>query len=541
MLLVSGAPENALAAEVARIRRNMAIDLSDFETRIVLRTLRPDDYDRWRELLARCFPTLRPWSREQLESQLSHFPEGQICIEVDGQLVASSSSLIVDYDDYTEWHDYLDIADQGYIRNHDPEGDTLYGIEMMVHPDFRGQKLSRRLYEARKQLCRDLNLARMIIGGRIPGYAKYKNELTAQRYVERVIAKGLFDPVLTAQLSNGFQLRELLEDYLPSDEDSAGWATCLEWPNLDHVHDGKLKRGRRAVQSVRLSLVQYGMRPIETWDDFEKQCEFFVDTASDYKADFLCFPELFTVQLLSLLDKGRPEQDARQLASFTPRYLELFTRLAIHYNVNIVGGSQLVVEGHDLYNAAYLFRRDGTIATQKKIHPTPNESRWWGLKGGDRVEVFDSDCGKIAILVCYDVEFPELARVAVGQGARILFVPSNTSDRRGHLRVRLCAQARCIENQVFVVNAGCVGNLPLVENADTHYAQSGIFTPSDIPFARDGVAVEAEPNVETVLFQDVDLQLLRRSRRSGTVRNWHDRRTDLYKVVYKNGDTEIVV
>src|SRR5690606_22244488 len=137
------------------------IDLSDFETRIVLRQLRADDYDRWRALLAKCFPTLRPWSREQLESQLAHFPEGQICIEIDGELVASSSSLVVDYDDYTEWHDYLGIADQGFIRNHDPEGDTLYGIEMMVHPDYRGRKLSRRLYDARKQLCRDLNLARM--------------------------------------------------------------------------------------------------------------------------------------------------------------------------------------------------------------------------------------------------------------------------------------------------------------------------------------------------------------------------------------------
>lgn len=518
----------------------MPIDLSDFETRIVQRLLSPDDYERWDALARRCFPNLRPFGREELESQIAHFPEGQICIEVDGELVASSSSLIVDSGDYTEWHDYLGIADQGYIRNHDPEGDTLYGIEMMVHPDYRGQKLARRLYDARKQLCRDHNLARMMIGGRIPGYAAHQDEMSAQQYVERVIAKSLYDPVLTTQLSNGFQLRQLLRDYLPSDEDSSGWATSLEWPNFDYHPDGKVKRGMRAVQSVRLSLVQYGMRPLSSWDDFERQCEFFVDTASEYKADFLCFPELFTVQLLSLLEGGRPEQDARELAGFTPRYLELFTRLATRYNVNIVGGSQLVMEGHDLYNASYLFRRDGTIGTQKKVHTTPNEARWWGVKGGDRVQVFDTDRGKIAILVCYDIEFPELVRVAVGQGARILFVPSNTSDRRGHLRVRLCAQARCIENQVYVVNAGCVGNLPLVGNADTHYAQSGIFTPSDIPFARDGVAVEAEPNVETVLFQDVDIELLRRARRTGTVRNWNDRRTDLYKVVFRNGDSEIV-
>lgn len=509
--------------------------------RLVLRQLTLEDYEEVIALQRRCFPDMTVWAPEAYRSQVTTFPEGQLGVFVDGHLVGSAASLIVDADEYEDWHDWRTLSDNGAIKNHDPAGDTLYGIELQVDPAQRGQRLSRRLYEARKELCRDLDLARMIIGGRIPGYAKHKEVMTAQQYVEKVIAKHLYDPVLTTQLANGFQLRQLLPDYLPNDEDSAGWATCLEWPNLDHVTDpAHLRQGRRAVQSVRLSLVQYAMRPIADWEDFEKQCEFFVDTASDYKADFLCFPELFTVQLLSLLEKGRPEESARQLASYTPRYLELFTRLATRFDVNIIGGSQLALEGDDLYNISYLFRRDGTIGAQKKIHVTPNEARWWGLTAGDRVEVFDTDCGKVAILICYDIEFPELARVAVAQGARILFVPSNTSDRRGHLRVRLCAQARTIENQVYVVNAGCVGNLPLVDNADTHYAQSGIFTPSDIPFARDGVAVEAEPNVETVLFQDVDLQLLRRARRAGTVRNWHDRRTDLYRVVYRVGEQEVI-
>ena len=523
--------------------RRVKIDLSDFETRIRVRQLRLEDYDEWKALLTRCFPTLKPWLPAQMESMISRFPEGQVCIEVDGEMVASSSALIVQYDDYTDWHDYLEISGNGYLENHDPEGDTVYGIEMMVDPDYRGQKLARRLYEERKRIARDFNCARMIVGGRIPGYAKHRDELSAHEYVEKVITKQLYDPVLTTQLSNGFQLRQLIEDYLPNDEDSGGWATCLEWPNLDYVPKSRRKKMRRSVLSVRLSLVQYKMRLLESWEEFERQCEFFVDTASDYKADFLCFPELFTVQLLSLIDERRPAEGARRLADFTPRYLELFGRLATHYNINIIGGSQLALEDDGLlYNIAYLFGRDGSIGKQKKIHVTPNEAKWWGIAGGDKVEIFDTDFGKVAILICYDSEFPELARVAVKKGAKILFVPSNTNDRHGHLRVRLCCQARAIENQVYVVNAGCVGNLPLVENADTHYAQSGIFTPSDIPFARDGVAVEAEPNVETVLFQDVDLELLRRARRTGTVQNWLDRRTDLYKVVYTPpGEDEFVV
>jgi len=514
----------------------MSIDLSDFETRIRERTLRPEDYEEYRDLLVDCFPGLVPWTREQFESMIAHFPEGQVAIEVDERIVGACSALIVDYDDYTDWHDYLEIADNGYIRNHDPEGDTLYGIEMMVHPDFRGRKLARRLYDVRKRLCRQYGVARMIIGGRIPGYAKHAAELSAHQYVQKVVDKELYDPVLTTQLSNGFQIRQLIEDYLPNDEDSAGWATCMEWPNLDYVPRERRRRGRRRVRSVRLALVQYQMRRVRNWEDFADQCEFFVDAASDYKADFLCFPELFTTQLLSLVDEKRPEAGARALAGFTEQYLELFARLATHYNINVIGGSQLWVDddGH-LYNVAYLFHRDGRIDEQRKIHVTPLEARWWGVQGGDRVDVFDTDFGKVAILICYDSEFPELTRVAVEKGARILFVPSNTNDRRGHLRVRLCCQARAVENQIYVVNAGCVGNLPLVENADTHYAQSGIFTPSDIPFARDGIAVEAEPNVETVLFQDVDLELLRRARRTGTVQNWNDRRTDLYRVVWTGG------
>ncbi|MGE0784085.1 MAG: GNAT family N-acetyltransferase [Sandaracinaceae bacterium] len=510
----------------------MSIDVTEYESDVQIRPLRPEDYAEYRALLVRCFPGLKPWSEEQFNSMIARFSEGQLCIEIDGVLAGACAGLIVRYDDYTDWHDYLEISDRGHISNHDPEGDTLYGIEMMVHPDYRGQKLARRLYDARKDLCRRYNCARMMIGGRIPGYAEHRDRLTAHEYVRAVIDKELFDPVLTAQLANGFQLRQLIEDYLPSDEDSGGWATWLEWPNLDYAPKERTRVSRRAVREVRLSLVQYQMRYIREWDEFERQCEFFVDAASDYKADFLLFPELFTVQLLSLVDEQRPEQSARALAGFTPRYLELFARLATHYNINIVGGSTLALEEERLFNIAYFFHRDGGIDQQKKLHPTPNESRWWGVQGGRALNVFETDKGKVSIQICYDSEFPELGRIAVERGAQMIFVPSNTSDRRGHLRVRLCCQARAIENQVYVINAGCVGNLPKVDNADTHYAQSGIFTPSDIPFARDGVAVDAEPNVETLLFQDLDLELLRRARHAGTVQNWNDRRHDLYRVEY---------
>jgi len=506
------------------------IDLSQFERKIVVRPLTMDDFDALIAMQQRCFPGMHPWQRDQIASQLRLFPEGQLGIEYEGRLVASSSSLIVDFTHHTDWHNWKAIADGGYITNHDPSGDTLYGIEIMVDPDFRGLKLSRRLYDARKELCRQRNLARIIIAGRIPGYGKHADEMSAREYVEQVMSKALVDPVLTAQTANGFVLKGLIPNYFPSDHESRGYAAFLEWTNLDYKRGAK--RQFHAVEPIRLAVVQYQVRTIESFDDFATQCEYFLDTASDYKCDFVLFPELFTTQLLSLIDDMRPGLAARQLADFTPEYLDLFIKLSVKYDLNVVAGSQFTVEDECLYNIAYLFRRDGTIGKQYKLHVTPQEKRWWGVEPGDKLEVFDTDCGKVAITVCYDIEFPEIPRIAAQKGAQILFCPFNTDTAQGYLRVRYCAQARCIENHQYVAIAGCVGNLPFVDNVDIHYAQSGIFTPCDFSFSRDAVAAICTANIETMLIHDVDTELLHRHRSTGTVQNWNDRRSDLYKIVY---------
>jgi ribosomal protein S18 acetylase RimI-like enzyme len=211
-----------------------SIDLSEFESKMILRPLRLSDHDALIELEKRCFPGQKSWTHAQFTSQINLFPEGQLCLEYDGEIVASSSSLIVDFGDYDDWHSWHQIADEGFIRNHEYSGDTLYGIEIMVDPEFRGYRLSRRLYDARKDLAREHNLRRIIIGGRIPGYAAHVDEFTASQYVEQVIARKIFDPVLTAQLSNGFALQGLFPNYLPSDKESLGYASYLEWSNVDY-------------------------------------------------------------------------------------------------------------------------------------------------------------------------------------------------------------------------------------------------------------------------------------------------------------------
>ena len=504
------------------------IDLDEFQRSIRVRRLRMEDFDALVSMQERCFPGMELWQREHIQSQLRVFPAGQMVVEYEGKVVASSASVVVAFAEYEDWHDWRVMSDDGYIRNHDPQGDTLYGIEIMVDPDYRGLRLSRRLYEERKRLARDMNLQRIIIGGRIPGYHEHQATLSASEYVEAVVRKSLFDPVLTAQLANGFQLKRLIADYLPQDQESCGYATFLEWPNVEFVRARRQRYQR--VRQVRICVVQYQLRPIADFSEFAQQVEYFVDVAAENRSDFVVFPELIATQLLSYLKPLRPGKAERALADLTPDYLELFGDLAIKANMNIVAGSMFTVEGDRLYNAGYMFLRDGRVERQFKLHVTQSERKWWGLEPGGRMNVFDTDRGRVAILLSNDIESPELGRIAAARGAEILFVPFSTDERQSYLRVRTCALARAIENDCYVATAGCVGNLPQVDNVDVHYAQSGIYTPSDFSFPRDGVAAECPANIEDLTFCDVDLETLRRHRSEGVSQSWSEPRDDLYKL-----------
>lgn len=507
--------------------------------KIKLRQITSQDYSQITELQLKCFPGMKPWSEIQFKNILTTFSEGQHCITYGKKIIASSCSLIINMSDYSETASWSELTDSGNISNHDKYGDTLYGMEIMVDPDYRGMKLSRRLYDARKDVVKKYNLKRILIGGRLPNYHKHSNKLTVDKFVEKVTNKSLYDPVLTAQLSNGFSLKKILPNYLPNDKESCCYATLLEWPNYNY----EIKKDRELLKSpyVRVSAIQYQMRQISGFEEFAQHCEFFVDTASDYKSDFVVFPEMITLQLLSFMPHKKPGIAIRELSKYTPQYEELFTKLAIRYNTNIIAGSHFVMENDKIYNISYLFRRDGTFEKQYKIHITPHEKKWWGIQSGNKMEVFNTDKGKIAILICYDSEFPELARIAASKGAKILFVPFNTDDRRGYLRVKYCSQARAIENQVYVVITGCVGNLPGVENLDVHFSQSAIFTPSDVEFHREGIASEATPNTEMLIYQDLDLNALKRNREIGSVQTWSDRSQGFYKIQYtEEGETHSI-
>ncbi len=502
------------------------------EGRLILRPLTSQDYEAVAAIQRACFPEIEPWREPSFMEQLARFPEGQLGIELDGRLVATSSALIVAGDDWKEAHTFAEVSDGGTIKSHDPDGDSLYGIDIAVDPSYRGLRLAHRIYEHRKELIRRLNLRKMLIAGRVPGLHDHP-EQTPEDYVRSVVRKELVDPTLTPQLAQGFAIRRVLRDYLPSDVESRGCAVLMEWLNAEWLPEDLSVR-----PSARVAAVQYRMRPVDSFEDFARQCTYYADLAADSRADFLLFPELLTNQLIPLVEPRRPALRVRELDQFTSPYLAHFSHLAIKYNLNIIGGTHLAVEDGTLYNIAWLFHRDGRVDKQYKLHITPAEARWWGVAPGPALEVFDTDCGKIAILICYDVEFPELARIARAKGANILFVPYNTDLPSGHTRVRTCAHARCIENNIYVVLSGMCGGLPGADWSEIHFARSAILTPSDIPFPRDGIAAEANDNIETLLISDLDFARLRKMHRQGAVRTWVDRRHDLYTVTWREGGSE---
>jgi predicted amidohydrolase/ribosomal protein S18 acetylase RimI-like enzyme len=497
--------------------------------KLKLRNTKISDYENIADIMNTVYSNAGgTWSREEFLSQLEKFPEGQFCIEDNGKLVAAVVSMIVKYATYTDKHTYDQITSKGYLTNHDSDGDTLYGVDMFVDPTYQGLRLGRRLYDARKELCQKLNLRRIIVGGRIPGYKKYFSEMTPQEYINLIKDKEEFDKVLSFQLANGFHVRKIMTNYFPEDDDSKNYATLLEWINIYYEEKEQLIGGKKSI--VRVGVVQWQMRSVESFQEFLKQVEFFVDTVAGYKADFVLFPEFFNVPLMTKFNKQNPGDAIRSLAEYTEQIKNEMLHFAVSYNINIISGSMPVYDGERLYNVSYLLRRDGTWEEQYKIHITPNEADYWGVHGGTKLKTFETDVGKIGILICFDVEFPELPRLLAEQEMDILFVPFSTDTKNAYLRVKLCAQARAIENECYVVISGSVGNLPDVENMDIQYAQSAVYTPSDFSFSHDAIAAEATPNTEMTLVVDLDLDLLKQQRTRGSVRNLNSRRHDLYKI-----------
>jgi Predicted amidohydrolase len=279
---------------------------------------------------------------------------------------------------------------------------------------------------------------------------------------------------------------------------------------------------------LRVSAVQYHLHSIDSFEAFAAQVEHYIRTADEFGSEYVLFPEFMTTQLMSIPGADGKARSIEELPDFTEAYIELFKGLAARYSMYIIGGTHVIRSGDNLLNAAHLFAPDGTASVQPKLHITPTEVTEWNMKAGDGVTVFDTPKARIAMLTCYDIEFPEIVRMVRALGADVIFCPSCTDDRQGFYRVRYCAHARTIENQIYVVTTGTVGSLPTVDFMRLNYGQAAVLAPNDIPFPPRGIMVEGEINNDMIVTADLDLSLLYEVRERGSVMTWRDRRTDLY-------------
>ena len=433
---------------------------------IELSFLSLDDYQELKKAMIASYTNMPNsyWKEHHIKLLIDQFPEGQVVIKINDQIAGCALSIIVDYDKFDDHHSYKEITGDYTFETHSSDGDVLYGIDVFIKPEFRGLRLGRRLYDYRKELCERLNLRGVAFGGRIPNYHKYSDKLSPKEYIDQVRRKKINDPVLNFQISNDFHPAKVLKNYLEGDKESNDFAVLLEWDNIYYEKQNKLASTTKKI--VRLGLVQWQMRPYKNLEELMHQVEYFVDAVSGYRCDFALFPEFFNAPLMAENNHLSEPEAIRELAKHTTDIVKQFSKLAISYNINIITGSMPVIKNDRLYNEGYLCKRDGNLESYVKLHVTPDEAKVWGMAGGTKLQTFDTDCGKIGILICYDVEFPELSRLLADEGMDILFVPFLTDTQNGYSRVRNCAMARAIENECYVAIAGSVGNLPKVHNMD---------------------------------------------------------------------------
>ncbi|MFC4721823.1 carbon-nitrogen hydrolase family protein [Geojedonia litorea] len=497
---------------------------------IELKYLTLSDYQEFKSAMIEVYSNMPNsyWRENHIKTLIDKFPEGQVVIKINGELAGCALSIIVDYDSFDDNHNYKNITGNYTFSTHNPEGNVLYGIDIFIKSQFRGLRLGRRLYDYRKELCERLNLRGIAFGGRIPNYSKYADTLTPKQYIEKVKRKEIHDPVLNFQISNDFHPSKVMKGYLEGDAESNEFAVLLEWDNIYYEKPNKKAATKKRI--VRLGLIQWQMRLYKDLEDLMQQAEYFLDSVAAYRSDFALFPEFFNAPLMAENNHLPESQAIRELAKHTEDIVQRFSKLAISYNINIITGSMPEMRGDLLFNVGYLCRRDGSTERYEKLHVTPDEAKVWGMQGGSELKTYDTDCGKIGVLICYDSEFPELSRLLADEGMDILFVPFLTDTQNGFSRVRHCAQARAIENECYVAIAGSVGNLPKVNNMDIQFAQSMVLTPCDFSFPANGVKAETTTNTEMILIADVDVDLLRELNQFGSVKNLRDRRKDLFEL-----------
>ncbi|MGG6431642.1 GNAT family N-acetyltransferase [Anoxybacillus sp. D401a] len=200
----------------------------------IIRNYGEEDMDALIRIQQESFPPPFPselwWNKEQLMNHITLFPEGALCVEIDREVVGSMTGLIVNYHPNDADHTWEEITDNGYIRNHNRNGNTLYVVDIGVRPAYRKLGLGKWLMQSMYEVVVHQKLERLLGGSRMPAYYQYANEMTAEQYVDAVINGKLTDPVITFLLRCGRTPVKVVANYL-EDAQSYNYALLMEWRN----------------------------------------------------------------------------------------------------------------------------------------------------------------------------------------------------------------------------------------------------------------------------------------------------------------------
>ena len=281
-----------------------------------------------------------------------------------------------------------------------------------------------------------------------------------------------------------------------------------------------------ASRPLRLAAAQYDIGFLKSWSAYEAKIDRWVVEAVDQGAQILLFPEYFSMELASLFPEEVYQSLSKQLEalqSVLPDFSGLYRRLAKRHGIYILAGTFPVRQADSHYrNRAYLFRPDGSSDYQDKLQMTRFENEQWLISAGDEIKVLETGFGKIGVNVCYDSEFPMIARKQVEAGADLILVPSCTDTLAGYNRVRIGCQARALENQCYVVQSPTVGNAPWSEAVDVNMGAAAIYTPVDYGFPDNGILAIGELNRSQWVYADIDLDSIAKIRQTGQVFNYRD-------------------
>lgn len=277
---------------------------------------------------------------------------------------------------------------------------------------------------------------------------------------------------------------------------------------------------------VKIATAQYDISFLENWQNYQAKIECWVGEAAEQDAKILLFPEYGSMELASLFPKEVYSSLSKQLASMQTLlddYTGLFQTLAQKYGCYIQSGTFPVeIEPNVYRNRAYLFMPDGRIDYQDKLIMTRFENEQWLINSGEELKCFDTEYGRIAINVCYDSEFPMLARKQVEAGANLILVPSCTDTLAGYHRVKIGCQARALENQCYVVQSPTVGEAPWSEAVDVNIGAAAVYTPVDRGFPDNGILAIGELNKAQWVMAEISLGACEAVRQQGQVFNYRD-------------------